>query len=598
MEIEKILYDLYTDPNISENERNKKIFSGLYPLFLNKTTGSFFTSPDIAKMVTERCFGENYFKNTQKVLDPACGVGEFLISAANQILTGHIGRKRLSTEEELEIRELIVSSHLFGFDIDERIIKFCKLRLLMWSLIPIFKKQPVSYREIQTRLKNFKCNIKLGDFFNEYLSLGKFDFILCNPPYNSEMLPSQESILKEKFPSIIRNSAAYFYLLCDILLESNGKMGFILPKSVAYSKRWRTLKNHILTHLDFIQDISKAFSRVKLEEIILITSKDSAFQMYTTQENPHNPIQVTKTSISSSESLILSLSPLEYEIFKQFSSIPGRLGEFINAYRGLNIQKLVEKNAESVPDPIYCLGGKEIKPFFIHPSNRIIRRSQLKPNLEHFKSGNILGQLANAHVKNPRPHYNLAFTKAASSSNWTTFDTIINISIKDLEELRHDYFIDYLLCFLNSDVFSWYLYKIVYAGAIRSTRLDAEYLNKVPFLPIQPKDQKLLNIFHLLASCLFFLSEIYYTTEKSNPIITEMLKKSKFVMNSLVFMLFFSKKNLITWLNSLEMDFGMKKSMKKPDDVSKILEVLWNSSYSKILQQLRTTKQWKIIIIK
>ena len=597
MEMEKILYDLYADPNISENERNKKIFSKLYPLFLNKTTGSFFTSPDIANMVTERCFGENYPKYTQKVLDPACGGGEFLISAANQILIDRVGRKDLSTEDELELRELIVSNHLYGFDIDERIIKFCKLRLLLWTLVPILKKQPVSFTEIQTRLNRFKCNIKLGDFFNEYLSLGKFDFILCNPPYNSEMLPSQVSTLKELFPSIIRNSAAYFYLLCEILLEPEGKMGFILPKSVAYSKRWRTLKNHILTHLDYIQDISKAFNKVKLEEIILISSKDPIIQTYATQDNSHNPIQVPKTSISSSESIILSLSPLEYEIFKEFSSLTGRLGEFVKGYRGLNIQKLVEKNDESVLDPIYCLGGKEIKPFFIHPSNRIIRRLQLKPNMEHFKSGSILGQLANAHVKNPQPHYNLAFTKAPSSANWTTFDTVINISFKDLDAIHHDYFIDYLLCFLNSDVFSWYLYKIVYAGAIRSTRLDAEYLYKVPFLPIQPDHSILFDIFSILANSLSFLSEKFFLKGNSSPDIPDMLKRLKLFMNSLIFMLYFSKNQLSKWLTSLELDFNVKKDCKKIENITKILEVLWNSTYSKTLKQLRTTIEWKILIV-
>ncbi len=217
--------------------------------------------------------------------------------------------------------------------------------------------------------------------------------------------------------------------------------------------------------------------------------------------------------------------------------------------------------------------------------------------MESFKSGSIIGQLANAHVKNPRPHYNLAFSKAPSSTNWTTFDTVINISLKDLEELDHVYFIDYLLCFLNSDLFSWYLYKIVYAGAIRSTRLDGEYLYKVPFLPIDPKDQDLLNVFHILVKCLTFLSEKYFPKEKSNSKISDMLKKSKTVMNSLIFMRFFSELHLKTWLNSLKLGLEFKKSVKKPEDVIRILEILWNSIYSKILKEIKTTEQWKIFVI-
>ncbi len=375
MEMENKLYELYTDPNLTENERSNKLFSEMYPLFLNKKTGSFFTSPDIANRVTERCFERISQKKSIQILYPACGIGEFLISAANQILAKIVGEREHSIKEESEMRKDIVTNNLFGLDIDERIIQLCKLRLLLWSLIPTLRKNTIPIEDILLLSKNFKCNIKHGDFFDVYQSQGKFDVILCNPPYNSIMLPSQEYTLKKQFPSIIRNSAAYFYLLCELLLKPNGTMGFILPKSVAYSKRWRTLKNHILTNLDYIQDISKAFGKVKLEEIILISSKDSSSPMYTTQDNSHKQIQVAKTVNFSTESLILSLSPLEYEIFTQFSSVPGRLGEFINAHRGLNIQKLVEKNAENVSNPIYCLGGKEIKPFFIHPSNKIIRRA-------------------------------------------------------------------------------------------------------------------------------------------------------------------------------------------------------------------------------
>lgn len=597
MEMESILYNIYIDPIFSESERNAKLFSEIYPLFLNKATGSFFTPPNIAKTVVEQCFRDSQLKSNVKILDPACGIGEFLISAANKILNRISQEKSFTMQDDSDIRFEIIRNCLFGYDIDENIVHLCKFRLLLWALTPKLQNHSLKFTEVQEMYLNFECNIIHQDFFEVISLQKKFHYILCNPPYNAEMLETQEIKLKDKFPGIIRNSAAYFFLLCESLLESKGKMGFILPKSVSYSKRWRTLKNQILKQLEFIQDISKAFNNVRLEEIILITSKDSDSHRYITKDNSHKPTQIVKTNILYEESLILSISPMEYELYKKFSSLQHKLEEYIVAYRGKNVQKLANEEKKVPSNPFYCLGGKEIKSFYCLPPTKFIPRENLQIPHEKLKSGVILGQLANAHVKKPRPYYKLAFTKAPTSRKWITFDTIINISPNNYGKSQHEFFTEFLLCYLNSDVFSWYLYKIVYAGAIRSTRLDAEYLYKVPFLPIQPEQHILFVIFHFLANSLTFLSEKFYLNGNAYLDIPNMLKRLRLFMNSLIIMQYFFKSRLSRWLNSLEIDNIVKKESKKTENISNMLSILWNSTYSEIMKQIRTTKEWKIMII-
>lgn len=555
MEIENKLYEIYADPELLEIERNNKLFSELYHLFLNKRTGSFFTSPDIAKKITELSFeGVIIQLDKLKVLDPACGVGEFLIAAANQIFNTIMSEKNASTEEKIELREKIVSNCLFGYDIDSNTIKICRLRLQLWTLLPLFSTQSISFSEINSQIEKFHCNIIQIDFFDLTDTNEKYDLVLCNPPYNAEIYEKQQKRMKNMFPAIIRNSAAYFYLNCESLVIPGGKLGFVMPKSLVYSKRWRTLKTRILHNLDFIQDISKAFKQVKLEEVILISSKNSTNQFYVTQFENQQQIKVEKSDSLEHKSLILNLSSTEYKLFEQLRQFPHKLGNFISSHRGLNIQSKAVPFSKKSKNPIYCIEGSQIKQFHLLPVKRIIYNPRNKVKVEKFERGTIIGQLANAHVKNPKPHYKLAFCFTPKSTDFISFDTVINISAIQ-NQVSHHLFDSYLLCYLNSNLFAWYLYKIVYAGAIRSTRLDFEYLKQVPFIPIDTNQKELPIFWYFFSQILTFLSYLQLYFSKTSQKLSEINNQLNEIMNTAIYLHYLSKSTLTKWIESINIDW-------------------------------------------
>ena len=123
-----------------------------------KSLGQYFTPKSIREKLLSKL--PISIKNP-RVLDPACGTGEFLLSA-----------KRYFSNPEIH-----------GWDIDENLVKISKRALP------------------DSNLKNIDSLLNNG--------YGKFDFVIGNPPY-FEFNPSKE--IREKFKEIINGRVNIFSL--------------------------------------------------------------------------------------------------------------------------------------------------------------------------------------------------------------------------------------------------------------------------------------------------------------------------------------------------------------------------------------------------
>ncbi|MFX1315574.1 MAG: Eco57I restriction-modification methylase domain-containing protein [Promethearchaeota archaeon] len=166
---------------LEELINNKKISqSSLDPEFLNKF---LFNNQKLRKELAER------IKNI-KIMDPACGSGRFLVSAADKLY--EIYRILYSEKNEYEICRDIIEKNLYGIEIERSAYNVSKLRLLLWVLSK--NTSNFNYNELNTKnLKlenleqfinhfNFKFNIYNLDFLLEFNS-NRFDIIIGNPPY-------------------------------------------------------------------------------------------------------------------------------------------------------------------------------------------------------------------------------------------------------------------------------------------------------------------------------------------------------------------------------------------------------------------------------
>ena len=191
-----------------------------------KSLGQYFTPKSIRDLLLNRL--PNTIKKP-RVLDPACGTGEFLITA-----------KKYFNNPKLE-----------GWDIDKKIVDIAK------ELIPT--------ADIKTddALLNEECD--------------KYDFVVGNPPYY-EFSPSET--LRHKFSNIINGRVNIFSLFIYQgikLLKEGGHLAYVVPPSMnngAYFSKLRKfiVENSNIEYLQIVKD-PKLFHGAQQSIMLLILKK-------------------------------------------------------------------------------------------------------------------------------------------------------------------------------------------------------------------------------------------------------------------------------------------------------------------------------------
>nr|WP_228463393.1 N-6 DNA methylase [Listeria seeligeri] len=159
-----------------------------------------------------------------KVLDPACGSGAFLISAMNRML------KKASSEEQ---KQNIKQNQLFGIELQEKLFTVATTNMILRG--------------------DGKSNLQLADMFTkteEEMQKKQINKILFNPPY-SQAKTKELSHLSE---------LSFIHHALDMLVYG-GKLAVIIPQStmVGKTKKDKALKKEILEKhtLDYVITLNK-----------------------------------------------------------------------------------------------------------------------------------------------------------------------------------------------------------------------------------------------------------------------------------------------------------------------------------------------------
>ena len=178
--------------------------------------GQFFTPEPVIDFCIKMISPKSY----ERIIDPACGSGGFLVSAINFIF---------NNENNIELSN-IIENNIFGSDINKSIARIAKMKLLLMS--------------------NCKTNIICANSLEKEPTTvsnaddEKYDIVLANPPFGAKI--SNQSILKKyqlgfkwtsykdgyaKTSSITQNQNAEFLFLerCLDLLKEGGRLAIVLP---------------------------------------------------------------------------------------------------------------------------------------------------------------------------------------------------------------------------------------------------------------------------------------------------------------------------------------------------------------------------------
>lgn len=197
-----------------------------------KATGSYYTSTKVVKNLIRKLD----FKQGERILDPCCGTGNFL----------------------LQLPDDISFDSVFGNDIDTISVKITRLNMALKFGVPV-----TSIYEHITEL-NYLTQYDKSDFH----------YIIGNPPWGYDFSEEEKSNLKKIFKATSsKNIESYDVFIEQALhhLTHNGHLAFVLPEAVLNVKAHTDIRSIILQtcsikNLDFL---GNAFDGVQCPSIIL-----------------------------------------------------------------------------------------------------------------------------------------------------------------------------------------------------------------------------------------------------------------------------------------------------------------------------------------
>lgn len=185
------------------------MFGKIYEYFLGKFAmaegqrgGEFFTPISLVKLIAEIL--EPYHG---KIYDPACGSGGMFVQSAK-----FVEEHKKNPTNEISI---------YGEEKTAETIKLCKMNLAVHGLEGDIKQGNTYYDDI-------------------HKSLGKFDFVMANPPFNVNGV-DKEKIEKDKrfiYGLPRADNANYLWIqLFYSALNENGRAGFVMANSASDARQ-------------------------------------------------------------------------------------------------------------------------------------------------------------------------------------------------------------------------------------------------------------------------------------------------------------------------------------------------------------------------
>jgi len=245
-----------------------RVYEELIPDVERHRLGQYYTPPPIIELITEMCIRSP----DDKVLDPACGSGGFLVKSYHKLR--ELKKKENPFADDAKLHEEILDQ-LYGVDINPFPAQLSSINLAVRNL-------QVASRHI---------NLVVSDFFKVKPSIGiipkDLDVVVTNPPYTrQEEMEYKEQIREEaltyfdgsEIPLDARAGIyAYFFTHSAKFLKNHGMMGQITSDTwldVGFGEDLkRFFLDHFKIHAIIWYDV-RAFEKALVGTCITILEKE------------------------------------------------------------------------------------------------------------------------------------------------------------------------------------------------------------------------------------------------------------------------------------------------------------------------------------
>jgi len=473
---------------------NRDILGPVYERHISRderrNLGQYYTPDEIINYILEDIkIGTN-----NKILDPACGSGGFLLKSYDTLKNKMI--KEGWAKEALH--KAILSDNLFGIDINPFASQLTIMNLLLKDLdnptniinvvegnsillsLKSFEKQ-----EKPVQVKNMKeHNLSVSDILSK-----QYDVVVGNPPYisNKRLTSSEIEHFKNNYLTEGRTNTFALFIQRGIqLLKENGKLGMIVHKNLIKSVSYEGTRKNILDKCKIkkIVDLEKGrFEGVTGETIILILEKEKdpdkrsknmieiCSDVENLAERKYKKHKIKQHVFESFPKTIFSIYMDEEsgKIVEKIRKGTIELTNLINPFNGINTGNLEKYVSNKKTDKRHkrCVAGEDIDRFEIKNTKFVlyIPKELHRPRDEKIFLAD--GKILTRHVSG-----NLV--AAYDNSQLYALQTI-NLLLKK-EKTKYDVDLRYLTGLLNSNVLNYYYDKVFNISSGLTTAIATENL--------------------------------------------------------------------------------------------------------------------------
>lgn len=257
-----------------------KAYEELVGANLRGDRGEFFTPRNVQRMAIRMLD----LKVDEKILDPSCGTGGFLVIAMNEVIKKLEAATGTSTHSsdglKAALRDRIsevASNCFFGIDINPDLVKATKMNMVMNNdgAGNILRQDSLLHPHQWTnafRVSLAKALNVSADELRNAKDLAHFDAIASNPPFGSKLpIKDQETLSQYKLGHVwqktetgwtqteqLQTSAPpeiLFIERCWQFLKPGGRMAIVLPDAILGAPGLLYVRHWMLTHCRIIASV-------------------------------------------------------------------------------------------------------------------------------------------------------------------------------------------------------------------------------------------------------------------------------------------------------------------------------------------------------
>jgi hypothetical protein len=230
-----------------------EVISNIYQRFVRGPT-AVYTPPFLASFLLDRVMPYDAIQGTERVLDPACGSGVFLVGAFKRLVNAWRAKNDWARPDVNTLKQMLRTS-IFGSEIDPFAVELTAFSLCL-ALCDALRPDV-----IWKQLKFDKLcgeNLTARDFFETPPS-GHFDLVVGNPPFESKLSAAairHDRNAENTRPKLPDKQIAHLFLERAIdLLGDRGRICLLQPAGLLYNRNLGQFRAHL-------------FGRCRVDEVL------------------------------------------------------------------------------------------------------------------------------------------------------------------------------------------------------------------------------------------------------------------------------------------------------------------------------------------